>query len=72
MEKKDRRLKLNIEGSGLKGISKSFLEYKQSLKNPTDEELKFHEFVHKAVKKREENKKVKLRERREKQAKEAA
>ena len=40
----------------LKGISQSFVKYKQSLKNPTDEELKFHDFVHTAVKRREEKK----------------
>ena len=40
----------------LKGISSSFLKYKKSLKNPSEDELKFHEFVHNAVKRREVNK----------------
>ena len=39
----------------LKGLSKSFVNYKTGLKNPTEEELKFHDFVHNAVKRREEN-----------------
>ena len=43
----------DAQQNALKGISKSFVKYKQNLKNPTEDELKFHDFVHMAVKRRE-------------------
>ena len=49
----------------LKGISKSFIKYKQSVKNPSEDELKFHDFVHNAVKKREENRLLAMRKKRD-------
>ena len=45
----------DAEQNNLKGISHSFIKYKESVKNPTDDELKFHDFVHNAVKRREDN-----------------
>ena len=53
------------EEQNLKGISTSFLKYKKSVKNPTEDELKFHEFVHNAVKRREENKEKAIKKKRE-------
>ena len=55
----------DAELNAQKGMSKSFVKYKQSLKNPTDEELKFHEFVHTAVKRREEKRAQMLKQRKE-------
>ena len=55
----------DAEINAQKGISKSFVKYKQSLKNPTDEELRFHEFVHTAVKRREEKRTQMLKQRKE-------
>ena len=60
-----RRDMQDAEINAQKGISKSFVKYKQSLKNPTDEELKFHEFVHTAVKRREERRTQMLKQRKE-------
>ena len=51
----------------MKGISKSFVKYKESLKNPTEDELAFHDFVHNAVKKREENRLKAMKKKRETQ-----
>ena len=53
------------ENDKIKGISKQFVKYKQSLKNPTDEELKFHDFVHTAVKRRQEKRAEMLKKRKE-------
>ena len=60
-----RRDMQDAEINAQKGISKSFVKYKQSLKNPTDEELRFHEFVHTAVKRREEKRTQMLKQRKE-------
>ena len=55
----------DAEQNAVKGISKSFIKYKQGLKNPTEEELKFHDFVHTAVKRREEKRKIMVKKRKE-------
>ena len=39
------------------------MKYKTGLKNPTEEELKFHDFVHNAVMRREEHKQIMLKKR---------
>lgn len=53
----------NSEAQAIKGISKSFIDYKKKVRNPTEEELRFHDFVHSCVQRREDNrqKKIKLK-----------
>lgn len=60
----------DADNNVLKGISKSFIKYKQSIKNPTDDELKFHDFVHLAVKRREETRIKKMKDKKEQEQKE--
>ena len=60
-----KRAQQNAENKSIKGISKSFIKYKQSVKEPTEEELKFHDFVHNAVKRREETRQRKLKTKKE-------
>ena len=64
-ELKLRRDMQDAQNDKIKGISKQFVKYKQSLKNPTDEELKFHDFVHTAVKRRQEKRTEMLKKRKE-------
>lgn len=40
----------------VKGLSKGFVAYKKQLNNPDEAELKFHGFIHEAVKRREQQK----------------
>ena len=53
------------ETINIKGLSKSFIKYKAGIRDLTDEELNFHDFVHSAIKRREENRQKQIRQRKE-------
>ena len=54
-----------MDDTDIKGLSKSFINYKANLRELTDDELNFHDFVHNAIKRREDNRMKQIKQRKE-------